>query len=366
MTVWGQDADPFGDRHRRGNGADSGVLLETAERFTVEAIEWHWPGWLAYGKFHLLAGGKAAGKSTIGFDLMARTTSGQPWPDGRSEAPLGDAIVWSGEDGIEDTILPRFIAAGGDLKRLYPLKHVLKEGQRRPFDPSLNLPELAEAVDKLPTPKILMIDPIVLAIPAHTDSHKNTETRRGLQPLVDLAENRKIVLLGITHFTKGTTDQDPVERVTGSLAFGAIPRVVLGATTDEDGQQRCLVRISSNIGPYGSGIEYTMFQAPLVGYDFSAQRIAWGASVRGPARDLLNMARQTAQAKAAAFLTELLAEGPQLSTEIKAAAAASGHTWATVRLAQKHLGVRAKKDGKRWLWAAPEPPRILTPGAACD
>jgi putative DNA primase/helicase len=355
------NANPFPDQGTpagggpRSNGLDHGIPPQTVEQFAMQPVEWHWPGWLAYGKFHILAGGKTAGKSTIGFDLMARTTSVGEWPDGTA-APIGDVIVWSGEDSIEDTILPRFVAAGGDRKRIYPIKHVLlPNGEYRTFDPSTDLPDLAELADKVPAPKIIMIDPVVLAIPSKTDSHKNTETRRGLQPLVDLAEHRNIVLLGITHFTKGTADQDPVERVTGSLAFGAIPRIVLGASADEDGRQRRLVRISSNIGPSGGGFEYTMFQSPLVGYDFSAQRISWGTRLRGPARDLLNSARQSAQAKAAAFLTELLEGGPQPSREIRDAAEAHGHSWATVRLAQKHLGVKAKKDGKQWLWVVPEP-----------
>jgi hypothetical protein len=319
----------------------------------MEHIDWHWPGWLAYGKFHVLAGGKAAGKSTIGFDLMARTTVGADWPDG-TPAPIGDVIVWSGEDAIEDTILPRFYAAGGDLERIYPIKRVqLSADEDRPFDPSLDLDVLAEMIDGLPAPKLLMIDPVVLAIPTNTDSHKNTETRRGLQPLVDIAEHRNLVLLGITHFTKGTEDQDPVERVTGSLAFGAIPRVVLGASADEDGRQRRLVRISSNIGPSGGGFEYSMFQSPLIGYDFSAQRISWGNALRGPARDLLNSARQSVQAKAAEFLAEQLTGGAIPQKDIKDAAEAHGHSWATVRLAQKQLGIKPRQEGRQWLWALP-------------
>jgi hypothetical protein len=139
----------------------------------MQPVEWHWKGWLAYGKFHVLAGGKAAGKSTIGFDLMAKTTSAGEFPDG-TPAPLGDVIVWSGEDSIEDTILPRFVAAGGDLKRIYPIKHVLlPHGGCRAFGPSTDLQDLAELVDKVAAPRILMIDPVVLAIPAKTDVTKH-------------------------------------------------------------------------------------------------------------------------------------------------------------------------------------------------
>ena len=32
----------------------------------------------------------------------------------------------------------------------------------------------------------------------------------------------RCALLGITHFSKGTSGRDPTERITGSLAFGAL------------------------------------------------------------------------------------------------------------------------------------------------
>ena len=145
--------------------------------------------------------------------------------------PLGDVIIWSGEDNIEDTILPRFVAAGGDLGHVYPLREIITDSKdgSRPFDPSTDVPALIDLASKLSNPLLCVIDPVVMALPANSDSHKNAETRRGLQPLVDFAEQRGIALLGVTHFTKGTADRDPIERVTGSLAFGALPRCIWAA-----------------------------------------------------------------------------------------------------------------------------------------
>lgn len=336
-----------------GNGHDAAAIaLQSGKDFALKKIEWLWPGWLARGKLHLLAGQKAAGKSTITFDLMARVSSKDTWPDG-SAAPLGDVMIWSGEDGVEDTILPRFVAAGGDIGRIYPIKNIVSGGISRPFDPSTDIPALIEMAKQLPELLLVVIDPIVLALPAGSDSHKNTETRRGLQPLVEFAEDRGIALIGITHFTKGTADRDPVERVTGSLAFGALPRVVLAATADDDGFQRRLVRIASNIGPTGGAIEYTMHQQPLDGYDFSAQRIAWGVKLSGKPSELLNQKKQSAQADAGAFLREFLQPGPRPHKEVKSAAEAHGHAWGTVRLAQKQLGIKPQKAGKAWSWQLP-------------
>ncbi len=359
MSDWNRD--PFAKGRNAGaTQAPDSIELNCGKDFTLEKIEWLWPGWLAAGKLHLLAGAKAAGKSTITFDLAARLTSGSQWPDG-SPAPQGDVVIWSGEDGIEDTILPRFVAAGGDLGRIFPIKYALEAGSRRPFDPSTDIPALIQAAQRLPELRLVVIDPVVLVLPAGADSHKNTETRRGLQPLVEFAERQRVALLGVTHFTKGTADRDPIERVTGSLAFGALPRIVWGASANEDGYQRRLVRIASNIGPTGDGFEYTLHQEPLIGRDFAAQRVAWGAKLSGSPRDLLDAIKQTAKADAAGFLRDTLTAGPVPQREVKAAAEAHGHSWATIRRAQKDLRIKPVRNGKGWCWELPAEPSTFRP-----
>jgi len=170
------------------------------------------------------------------------------------------------------------------------------------------------------------------------DSHKNAETRRGLQPLVDLAEQSRAALVGITHFTKGTEGKEPVERVTGSLAFGALARVVLAATAAEDGERRRFVRAASNIGPSGGGFEYRLEQELLPEHDMQAQRVLWGRSLQGSARELLEAVRgATARESASAFLTEMLSAGPVPVTELKAAATANGHSWRTIERAKVEM-----------------------------
>lgn len=50
-------------------------------------------------------------------------------------------------------------------------------------------------------------------------------TTRG--PLVELAQAKDAALIGITHYSKGTQGREPLERVCGSLAFGALARIVM-------------------------------------------------------------------------------------------------------------------------------------------
>src|SRR4029453_5725635 len=104
-------------------------------------------------------------------------------------------------------------------------------------------------------------------------------------------------LIGVTHFTKGTQGRDPLERVTGSLGFGAVARIVLGAAKikDEDGGGRVLVRVKSNIGPDGGGHKYDLRQVDLSGdaAGIVASRGEWVGAVDGSAIDILADAERT-------------------------------------------------------------------------
>ena len=220
--------------------SDATVRLRHGGTYKMQKIEWVWPGWFARGKFQILGGLKGAGKSTLVFTLAAEITTGGKFPDG-SQAPLGDVLIWSGEDDIADTILPRIAAAGGDIKRVYFPDRVNDQGEKRRFDPATDMPLLLEAARGIPKLKLIIIDPIVNASKA--DSHKNAETRRGLQPVVDFAEERRIALIGITHFTKNTQGKNPIERITGTLAYGALPRVVMCAAKASEEAPRRFIRI---------------------------------------------------------------------------------------------------------------------------
>jgi len=328
------------------DAATGQIKLKRGKDYPMQKIEWLWPGWLATGKLHLLGGGKGAGKSTIAFDLLAQITCGGKWPDGTT-APLGDVLIWSGEDDIKDTILPRFAVAGGDHGRVCFIDSIIVDGQKRSFDPASDMPALLVTVETLPELKAILIDPIVSA--AAGDSHKNAETRRGLQPLVDLAVERNIALLGITHFTKGTQGKDPIERITGSLAYGAIPRVVWAAAKgdNEDGPRK-LVRIASNIGNTGGGFEYLLRQDLVLDHDFTAQRIVWGNRLDGTPLDLLeNPQDKGKKMQAIELLDQLLVNGPVRVEDIRAAATANGVTWRTMERAKDEAkDILAEQAGK--------------------
>lgn len=277
------NAKPFTPQHEvmiKRNGRQTGPMVELlpGTAYTVEPVSWLWPNWLATGKLHLLAGMAGTGKTTIAVAFGATITSGGAWPDGvRSE--LGDVLMWSGEDDMKDTLLPRLLACGGDAKRFYSVASVWEGDRSRHFDPADDVPVLVDAAKQLTALKLIIVDPVVAVVTG--DSHKNAETRRGLQPLVDVAAALGCAVLGITHFTKNTSGREPIDRVTGSLAFGAAARIVMAAAKGPNPEApRRLARVKSNLGPDDGGFEYTLSRAPVPGHDLHAQRVV-GRSAAG-------------------------------------------------------------------------------------
>lgn len=176
------------------------VILKSGADLVPAPIPWLWRDWLALGKLHILAGAPGQGKTTIALALAATLTIGGKWPD-TTRCETGNVLIWSGEDDPADTLLPRLMAMGAARDRVHFVTGTRIAGQLMTFDPARDMHQLLKAIETVGGISLLIVDPIVSAVAG--DSHKNTEVRRALQPLVDLASNCNCVVLGISHFSKG-------------------------------------------------------------------------------------------------------------------------------------------------------------------
>ena len=376
-------ARPARGRHQPGNdGAPAGeyardVSLIRASDVTPEPITWLWNGWLAAGKMHVFGGAPGTGKTTISMGLAATVTTGGCWPDG-TRSIAGNVVIWSGEDDPADTLIPRLALSDADLSRVYFIADIREGNERRSFDPARDMEPLRRKLAEIGGVRLLIVDPVVSAIAG--DSHKNAEVRRGLQPLVDLAGAMRCALLGITHFSKGTGGRDPVERLTGSLAFGALARVVLVAAKHQeegdDGRNvRLFCRAKSNIGPDDGGFEYDLHQAELKTHPgIFASSVLWGEAVEGAARELLATVDATGDdgeggtlSDAKRFLSDLLADGPMRAGEVFKDSDQAGYSRRSIQRAANAIKVDRRKDGMKggWTWRLP-PKMPNTPEDAVD
>ena len=336
-----------------------GVVIERGSDLRIVPVAWLWRDWLARGKLHLLAGAPGQGKTTIALAFAATVTSGGRWPNGANCKP-GNVPIYSGQDDPADTLAPRLLASGADMSRCYFVKGTRIDGEEQAFDPARDMEKLRKCIASMPGGiDLLIVDPIVGAVTG--DSHKNTETRRGLQPLVDLAAECRCALIGITHFQKGGQGTDPSMRVIGSVAFTALARVVMVAAkvqSEDDKPLRVLARAKSNIGPDDGGFEYHLEQTEIQ-TDVFASHVAWGNAVEGSARELLtdpdDDAGNDANDAATILQAELVSDCWTPADAAKKAVTRQGFTAKQVWSASKKLGVIRKKGGMTagWYWRLP-------------
>jgi RecA-family ATPase len=242
-----EGAEPFKNR----------LKLELINMDNVEMIpiKWLWKNRIALGKLSIIAGPPGLGKSQITAALCAHITAQKPFPD-RFIADKGDVLIISAEDDVQDTIKPRLIAAGADLKRCHFLDGVHVRGELkdtyRLFDLEQDIKPLEDAVEVLPDLKLIIIDP-VSAYQGKTDSHNNAEIRGLLAPYQKLVAKRGIALVLVTHFNKSNT-QEPLERIIGSIGLIAAARGGYAVVKDqEDENLRHFVPLKIISGAIKSG-----------------------------------------------------------------------------------------------------------------
>lgn len=335
-----------------------------ASSIKPQAIRWLWPGWLAQGKLHILAGAGGTGKTTLLLGLIAAITTAGRWPDGEVCREPGNALIWSSEDDPSDTLVPRLIAAGADMNRVYILQgRINGEGEREPFDPSSDIDLLRATAEEIGGISLLMLDPVVSAVKG--DMHKANDVRRGLQGVVDFAEQNLCAVVGISHFAKGGAGSSPADRVIGSQAFSALARTVLVAAKQEDSDARVLARAKSNIGTDEGGISYTIEPLTIEG-GIEATRAVWGELIQGSAREILgdvegneDETRLDDSDDPAEALQRILAKGPLPGKEAKSLMMGNGYTQKQIRKARERLSITTARTGFGGdtvvTWSMPQP-----------
>ena len=337
------------------------IITRRASDIKPEPISWVWKYWIARGKFQIIGGAPETGKTTIALSYAAIVSSGGTWPD-ETRAAVGNVLIWTSEDSPADTLVPRLMRMGADLEHIHFIEQARPpSGKPRPFNPATDMPALVAKADAIGDIVLLILDPVVAAMPMTRNSHNNAEARNGMQPVVDFAREANVAITGISHLTKGTAGKDPLERLNGSVAFGALARLVMGAAKNQaegdDEPERIMVRIKSNIGPGGGGYGYHIDTATLHEHpDIEATRIVWEYPLEGTARELLDAAEGDQDGKipkldqARRFIANFLANAKRQAEDVENAAKDAGISERTVRRAAKEMNVRKFQEGGGWWW----------------
>src|SRR5262249_18890811 len=195
------------------------------------------------------------GKSTLLCDWAARITTGVEWPDGAAAGPAGMVIIFSSEDGLADTLVPRLIAAEADMQRIRFVRgHVGENLKKRGFNLQADLAMLENAIRELGDVRLVILDPVTSFL-GKIDSHKNADVRSVLDPLAEMADRMRVAVICNNHLSKGNGSAN--SPIIGSVAFVNHSRLAFVVTPDEnDKTRRLLIPSKTNIGPEQYGLAY--------------------------------------------------------------------------------------------------------------
>lgn len=351
-----------------GSSSSWRAKLTPASQIKPVSIKWLWPQWIALGKLTILAGAGGAGKTTMALSLAATLTNGGLWPDDTKNPKKGNVIIWSSEDDHADTLLPRLIAAGANLDRVHLVEgRTNQQGESEPFDPASDLDILRTAAELIGGVSLLILDPVVNLIKG--DMHKANDVRRGLQGVVDFAEEMECAVLGISHFSKGSAGASAADRVIGSQAFSALARTVLVAGKQDNSETRVLARAKSNIADDQGGCSYSIDLCHIEtddGHMIQTTKTLWGDYLEGSASEILSTIEARSNSSADEDPTEalkaVLQAGKMASQEANKTMTASGYTTKQTRTAREKLKVVVTREGfgkdLKSYWELPRPSLI--------
>lgn len=339
-----------------------GLILTRVSDVEAQEIRWIWYGRIALGKVTVIAGHPGLGKSQLTAFIAAMVTTGGAWPNGDGFAPLGSVIMLSCEDDIADTIRPRLEAAGADLTKVKAVEGVYSvQGTRRVFHVKNDMAHLEAALDRVEGVKLVVIDPITAYLDGE-DSHNTGDVRSALAPLQDLAMQRGIAVVVVSHLNKSGGNGRAVNAVTGSGAFVALARGAFLVEKDaDDPERRLLLPIKNNLAQ-SPGLAFRIrekllnngLRAPFLEFENGTVDITADealAQASGSRRS-----GGSALEDATLFLAEHLEFGPMPAKEMGDLAMAAGISRKTLRKAYVELGVISRKDaGKNggWIWSLP-------------
>jgi hypothetical protein len=298
-------------------------------------VRWVVPGLIPEG-LTLLAGDAKIGKSWAVLGMGLAVANGER-VFGYFDVEPGDVLYFALEDSPQ---------------RLQERLDLLARGWELPDNFHLvcqcpSMPEFEQTLEEMmqdyPETRLIVVD-VLAKVQTRKRGGRNAyhEDYEAVAPLQRFALDHRIALVGVTHTNQKENVVDKFHRVTGTTGIiGCADTLLL--------LQRDRSEASGVLSVTGRDISDAVFKAEF-------HNGVW--VVQGEQATPQPGPEPTARTEAQGFLHSMLAGGPRRAKEVQEAAQTAGIAEATLRRAQKDLGIKPNKQGKDWYWSLPAVPQV--------
>jgi len=278
------------------------VAVVTMSQVVPHKLDWLWDQRILKNYITFFAGLPERGKSLATMDIVAVVTTGRDWPDGAKNT-LGpkNVLLLVSEDGLDDVIWPRLVAAKADLCRVQVLKSVIteddkKKKKRRTIAFNEDVSVLRGLIKRIPDLALVIVDPITSYYGC--DANKSREIKPILDKLKELCDETGVAMLAVAHFSK-RIDVGPLQQIAGDVSIGGTARTVWTFSEDPDKENEYLMTCAKgNHSRDKSGLRFTPEEVVVTlpnGDKEPTPRMNWLGKTTLRAQDVMDKQKENAK-----------------------------------------------------------------------
>ena len=327
----------------------------TAADVEPKEVKWLWKPYIPFGKVTVIQGDSGDGKSTFALNLAAILTRGDTLPFTEESHEPMRVIYLNSEDDADDTVVPRFMKAGGIRSHLV---FISEKKQRLNFSDK----RIRQAIESSGA-RACIIDPVAAYLGQDVSMNLANEVRPRYDSLITVARETGCAVIPIAHMNKAE-GMKANARMNGSVDFVAAPRSVLTIGRppgDEDPDHRVMAHSKCNLARLGPSILFSVSDGVVEfidTIDITADQLvkALGSGKVG----------ETKQAVARRELLDMLSKGPMAQREIMERMSELGISQRTCELAKAKLPIKTHRIGMLSYWELAARPDGDTATMQCD
>ena len=318
------------------------LKLISASSVEPKEITWLWYPFIPIGKVTIIQGDPGDGKSTFMLTLAALMTKGEPFPfSGSDYTEPKNVIYQTSEDDADDTVVPRFLKAGGNPDYLTFIDE---------SDKAITFADerIAEAI-KEKDAKLLILDPLSSYI-GDCSLNQANEVRPRFNYLIRTARENDCAIVIVDHMNKSSQSK-AIYRTPGSIDVVGAARssLIIGRDSEED-DKRILVQQKANLAPTGHAISFSISEDGIVFLEemrmTADELLAGEIAQRG--RPAVKME------EAIGLMMDMLSDGnPVPAADCRRVLAEAGYMPGTITRAKAMAGIESHKEGDKWYWSMP-------------